>query len=624
MSWEAYSVAVRIRLTDMVTPALGVISRGMRSLNTDTETAKRNVAELEKRLQSIKGLAITGGVLLGGGAIGLSLFEAPLKAAREYELAFTKFKTLNLGDTVNKQADQFARSANLMGISAKDLMNTMSESVGLFGSFSEAKKLAPKIAALNSANAAIFGGKVEGIDEGGARSLAKFIDRRGGTKDEASFLRNLDLAEKLVTGSGGFLKFRDLDQFSQQGGTAFRGLSDTGILNMAMLLQEQGGARAGTAMMSVYQNLIAGRSTKAAAHAVVDLGLGTMVEQVIGSVGGRPQTRSHLELNPAFAAALQADPVGAIRDFALPAIQRKFGGDEATVLKTLNDMLSNRTASGQASIIGTQLYQVMRDANLTKGAMGYEEVIKAWTDDPNSKFLDLAARWSDTLRELGTVVLPAAIEGVKGLTSGLRTIIEFTQKFPNLTKDMLVMGGGLAALMVVGGAVTLATAGFRTLGLVLGSGGAVAGGGLLGAIAGLLGPIGVAVAGVTALAAIMNLLKPDKKDDGQAHEGEHWERNRSGRGGEWVKNTRVVGAHRGFMGTRENWVPDGAGGGHWETVNTVAPKASGRASQPVVLNMDGRRVGEIVTNHQARAASRPQTNGGGFDSRMQLGASGGW
>ena len=182
MTFEAYSVAIRLRLNDLVTPALGMIGQHMRVLNTDAAAAQRSVSELEKRLQGIKNLGLIGGAIAGVGAVSLGLFEAPIKAAREYELAFTKFKTLNLGEAVNKQADQFARSASLMGISAKELMGTMSESVGLFGSYEAARRLAPKVAALNQANSAIFGGKIEGIDEGASRSLMKFIDRRGGTR----------------------------------------------------------------------------------------------------------------------------------------------------------------------------------------------------------------------------------------------------------------------------------------------------------------------------------------------------------------------------------------------------------------------------------------------------------
>lgn len=622
MSLEAYSVAVRLKLVDMVTPALGVISMGMRSLSRDASAAQGHVAELEKRLHGIKQLGLVGGAMAAAGGFGLSLFEAPLKAAREYELAFTKFKTLNLGDAVNKQADQFARSAGLMGISAKELMNTMSESVGIFGNYAEAQKMAPKIAALNAANSAIFQGKVGHIDEGSARSLIKFIDRRGGAKDDDTFMRNLDLAQKMVTGSGGFIKFRDLDQFSQQGGTAFRGLSDAGILNMALLLQEQGGSRAGTALMSTYQNLIAGRSTKAAAHTVVDVGLGKMIEQAIGTVGGRTQTRSHLVLNSDFATALQADPVAAIRDFVVPAIARKYGGDDQTELKYINDMLSNRTASGQASIIGTQLLQVMRDANLAKNAMGYDATIKAYKDDPNSKFADLTARWQDTLRELGLVVLPAAIKGVEGLTGILRGIENFARTAPDLTKGILLLGATLSGLAAVGGAVMLATAGFRALGLAMVVGKGVGLGAKMIELSGALGKAGLAGAAVLAIGAIGTLIYSLKQLwDISNREGVKLTPDAQSTLSNPTLQAQLAAMDADFELRRS--------GRAAPTVRTgpsdfMADRQARTANNSLVLNMDGRKVGEIVSGHQARAASRPQTGATSFDARLALGPAGGY
>lgn len=625
MTFEAYSVAMRLRLVDMVTPVLGIISSGMRSLNKDTEAAKRNVSDLEKRLQSIKTLALTGGAMMGAGLYGLSLFEAPMKAAREYELAFTKFKTLNLGETVNKQADQFARSANLMGVSARELMETMGETVGLFGSYYTAQRLAPKIAALNAANSAIFQGKIGTIDEGASRSLAKFIDRRGGTHDEATFMRNLDLAQRLVTGSGGFIKFRDLDQFSQQAGTAFRGLSDAGILNMALLLQEQGGSRAGTSWMSLYQNLIAGRTPKKTMAMLQEYGLGHLSMETHATVGGKA-LKSMVMRDIKGADLLMANPPEWFRTVFLPALASHGITSEAAILKAANDLLSNRTGSSQGSIMSTQLLQIMRDANLAKNAMGYEQTIEAWKNDPNAKWAELTARWTDTLRELGLVVLPTAIKGLEGLTGVLKTVSSLSRDFPHLTGAIVLTGAALSGLTATGGALMLFRAGLSGLGLALGAGGAAAGagGGLLAAVTGLLGPIGLAVAGVTALAAVLGLLKPGQKDDGKDHKDEHWERNHLGRGGEWVKNTRVVGARRGYMGSMENWVSDPDGGGHWQPVNVVPPASR----PPVTINNkivmpNGRVLAEVVTKEQTKEVTRPLTGISGFDGRQQLTPAGG-
>lgn len=407
MAFEMYSVAVKLSLINNVSAGLSLISKSLGAAGTDAD-------RLNSKLASIGKQAAIGGAMFAGGVAIAGLFKAPLDAARQYDLAFTKFKTMNLGAEVNRQADGFARSANVLGVSAKDMMASLSESVGLFGNFDLAKKLAPQIAGLNAANSAIFAGKVGHIDEGSTRALMKFIDRRGGTHDEATFMRNLNLAERMVTGSGGFIKFRDLDQFSQMGGTAFRGLSDEGILNMSLLLQEQGGAKAGTSLMSTYQNLIAGRTPKKTMAMLAEYGLGDLKMETHGAVGGK-QIKSLVMGNIKNGELLQANPPEWIRSVFLPALSAHGVTGESQVLKATNDLISNRTASNQASIMGTQQLQLIRDANLARNAMGVDQVQKAYADDPNSKFANLTARWNDLLVNLGNAILPTVIGALEKL-----------------------------------------------------------------------------------------------------------------------------------------------------------------------------------------------------------------
>jgi len=452
MAFEAYSVAVKLSLINHVSAGMALISRGLVSTGQDVD-------KLNAKLASIGKQAAIGGAMFGGGLALASLFKAPLDAAKEYELAFTKFKTLNLGGAINAQADSFSRSANVLGVSAKDLMNSLSESVGLFGDFDLAKKLTPKIAALNAANSAIFAGKVGHIDEGSTRSLLKFIDRRGGTHDEATFLRNLDLAERMVTGSGGFIKFRDLDQFSQMGGTAFRGLSDEGILNMSLLLQEQGGAKAGTSLMSTYQNLIAGRTPKKTMGMLAEFGLGDLKMETHGSVGGK-QIKSLVMGNIKGGDLLQANPPEWIRSVFLPALAAHGVTSESEILKATNDLISNRTASNQASIMGTQQLQLIRDANLSKNAMGVSQVQQAYKDDPNSKFADLKAKWNGLMVNIGIAILPLAIRALEKITPLLISMAEWVDKNKESVKSFglglavfsgFLIGGGLINMTIAAG-----------------------------------------------------------------------------------------------------------------------------------------------------------------------------
>ena len=76
-----------------------------------------------------------------------------IKTAGEYQQAFLRFKQMNMGDALNKEADTFAKSTDVFNTSSAGLMDTLTDLRGVIGSFSAAKAMAPLVAGLNAANA---------------------------------------------------------------------------------------------------------------------------------------------------------------------------------------------------------------------------------------------------------------------------------------------------------------------------------------------------------------------------------------------------------------------------------------------------------------------------------------
>lgn len=426
----ASTMAYMAGKVDIVTRSAAKLStvRGPAALANSLRASNQQLAVMEQRTRRVAshlhggnlhigpgGIGIGGlgigmgaaGVPLALGAAGIGMAATSYRSASDYQLARARFRVMNLGDKANAEAEDYARNKQIFGVSQTEKMDTLRESVGLFGGMEHAKPLIPIIAQLNKANAALYGGKVDSIDEGSVHSLMRFIDRRGGTHDTATFTRTLDLAQKMVNASGGFINFRDLEQFSQYGGTAFRGLSDEGLINMSGLMQEQGGGKAGQAMMSVYQNLIAGRATKKSLVNLQELGLGTMAYQTHAQVGGKP-FKTMVMKDLVGKDQLQADPVGWVREVLLPALQKKGITDPGKQLQVVNDFLSNRTASGQQGIMTTQQLQLMRDANLTRGSKGAQATIDEWKQTGAGAEAQFLAAWSDFKNVFGTEILPGA------------------------------------------------------------------------------------------------------------------------------------------------------------------------------------------------------------------------
>lgn len=493
--FEAYKVAVRLSLINNVSSGLVALATQFQTLNKHIGATQGSVTALERQLLGLKRMGLIGGAMAATGGFGLSLFKGPLDAAREYETAYARFKTLNLGDVVNQQADSFARGTMAWGTSSKQLMDTLRESYGMIGDMDKAKAIAPMIASLNSANSLLFGGKVGSIDNHATQSIMRFIDMRGLTNTPEEIKRGMDLAQKLVTGSGGSLKFGDLETFAKRGGTAFKSMSDDGLLYMATVMQEMGGASAGTGLMSAYQNLVAGRTTKKSMAALQELGLAKLGYVDHGDVGGKRYRTLQISEMQDGNLLRENFPLWIMKN-VIPALERKGITDTAAQAAAVNDILSNRTGSNLGVNFTTQFLQTIRDANIVKKAMGVDQTIETAKKTPDGAFMDLHQQWRRLLTELGTTVLPLAIRGVTWLNGTLKSAIGFAREFPTLTKGIVLAFGALSAVVAVGGTLMLATAGFKALGLALGAAGTAGGIGTALAVVGR-GIVGMATAVMT-------------------------------------------------------------------------------------------------------------------------------
>jgi hypothetical protein len=85
--------------------------------------------------------------------------------------------------------------------------------------------------------------------------------------------RFLDLSQKVMAATHGMVTPGTMLGMTQQAGFSMRGMSDEGFMNMAIMAQAMGGPRAGTAMLSLYNQVATGKMTKPAAQGMEDIGL---------------------------------------------------------------------------------------------------------------------------------------------------------------------------------------------------------------------------------------------------------------------------------------------------------------------------------------------------------------
>jgi len=615
MTFEAYSVSVRLRLMDLVTPGVALIGRSIRGLNSEVGAAEA----------SLKRLGIAGAALAAGGAFGLSLFKVPLEEAKKFQTEVARFTSLGFGDKVNADAVKFATGMKTFGTSARDNMTLVSDAMAVFKNLNHAEMAAPLLAKMKFANQAVFGASGS-ANESKFMDMMKVVEFRGGLSSDAEFHTQANFVQKVISGSRNRVDASALLLALKTGGAALsRRDNDAFYLGSEPLIQEFGGSRYGTAAMSIYQNLVQSRGSITAQQELFRLGLLDKDKVLFNNQG-----RLKKALPGAFLGGdilTKQGELSLLEKVLMPAFAAKGITTDEGIINELSMILGNRTGSSLMSRIYLQRAILKLQTNANRSAQGIDELDATGRQTLAGQEIELEAKWRDVLKELGTTVLPIAIQGVQGLTSFLKSAIGFAREFPMLTSAITLSSAAIFALAGAGGSLMLLRAGLGGLGLILGAGATGAEVGLLGAVAGLLGPIGLAIAGITALAVVMNLIKPDTKDDGKDHTGQHWERNASGRGGSWMPNVRTVGAHRGYPGTIESWVPNSDGTGSYLNLgsgtNGVASPASREVVHVTELHMDGRQVAQVVTKHQAREASRPQSGGAGFDNSMMLTPSGG-
>lgn len=599
--FESYRVAVQLSLVNGMTSGLIAITQQFSTLNKSVTSTRGNITGLEKELASLKRTTLVGGGLVMAGGAGLGMLAGPLHAATEYEKAYSRFKQFNLGELANKQADQFARATQVFGTSSADLMDALNMSMGVFGKdeMHMAYQVAPVIAQLNAANAGIFGGKVEGIEAGSFKAINRFIDMRGGAKDIESYMHNLDVVQKIISGSGGTIQFRDLEQFAKRGGTAFKGLSDEGLFNMMLSMQEMGGSTAGQSMMSMYQNLVAGRASKKAINALSSLGLVDTKMMTAGQLGG-DQFQTLETTSVVGADMARTDPMGWLRKYVMPKIA---GLSQDKQFEIVNSLFSNRNASNLGALGVSQITQIIRDANMGKGAMGVADTIANAKDNPANQFIEMQKKWNSLLTELGISILPSVIKATEGLIFVIKTL----GALPGPIKTLFV---GLFAVLslaaTTGGVIMLATAGFRALGLALnfmlpGATGPLALK-LLGTTFASIAVSGVAVAALlTAVISFVNFAR--------GKDASNWISQMAGVDS-WTFGGKGDGKITLQDGTRvsidEYNRTHGINGVASKRQQSVAPHTHD-------IVMDGRKVSEAVTNRQVNAASRPSAGTSGFD-----------
>ncbi|MGA4374938.1 phage tail protein [Ralstonia nicotianae] len=448
------------------------------------------------------------GATAAGMAAGAPLLKG-LGEAKHYDLERVRIGALGLGDESTKEALAFAEKMKAYGVSQVEKAELMRDAMSVFADTHHAELVMPTLAKMKFANAAVFGQADGAENERKFVDMLKVIELRGGLASEGEFKKQADMVQKVITATGGRVQADEWLNVIKTGGLAAKGADDKAFYyTLEPLVQEMGGNRVGTAMMSAYQNLYQGKTTKRALHNLDNFGLIADRSKVKEDKAGQVSFMDPGALKGAD--LFRQNQFAWLEKVLLPTLAAKGITDRKQVEDAIGSIFSNRTAAGLFAQMYLQRQQIHKNMRLNEGAAGIDQLEARAKGTAQGQELDTLAKVHDLEKALGEKVLPLYARGLELVASAAEGVTSFMQNHPTLAKAAAVAVGALAASLLVLGPIMLAVASvlgpYAMLHILFARLG-VTGGVLSGVLRGLSGAFSVVMRAVAVLGRVL-LMNP--------------------------------------------------------------------------------------------------------------------
>ncbi len=402
-------------------------------------------------------LAMAGaGATATGAVIGAPVVKG-LNEAKHYQTEVGRVNALGLGDKVSAEAVAFARNMKTYGTSQLDNLQLLRDGMSAFADVHHAEMVAPILAKMKFANHAFFG-EAEGADnERKFMDMLKVIELRGGLESKEKFEAQANIVQQVITATGGRVGPNEWLNMIKTGGLAAKGLKDESFYyQMEPLVQEMGGNRVGTSLMSAYQNLYQGRTTKRSAKKLEEFGLIGDKSKVTHDKAGQLSF-----LNPG---ALLGSDLFRENQFEwmekvlLPQLAKKGITEKNQVLDAIGSIFSNRTASNLHSQFYLQRVQIHKNEKLNRGAANIGQLDKLGRDSAAGKELEAQSKLANLKLTMGEKILPLYARGLELAISAVTRLNGFMERNPTVARVMITAFAVLAGLLLVLGPLMLGIA----------------------------------------------------------------------------------------------------------------------------------------------------------------------
>ncbi len=424
--------------------------------------AKRHeqVSAAKKRMEQTRAHA---GSMVGTGlgmtttavAMGTPVTKS-LNEAKHFETEMQRIRALGMGEQISKDAIQFSQAMKTYGTSALENLELMRDSLTVFADLHHAEMVLPTLAKMKFANAAMYG-EEEGAEKGQTfMNMLKVIELRGGLASKDKFEHEANLVQKVLTATGGRVGPNEWLNFIKTGGVAAKSLKDEAFFyKMEPLIQEMGGHRVGTGLMSAYSNLYQGHTTVRAAQEMGRLDLLDPNKVEYNKIGMIKQ------IKPGALAGgdlLKSDPLAWLENVLLPKLAAKGITEQEQIKDTIATIMTNRTASNLFTQMYLQREQIHKNERLNAGAADIDTLHTGARNTSRGQELDALSKMHSAQKEIGEQVLPIYSSALQKLADILNTVTGFMKEHTTTTKVLAVSFAGLAAILLVMGGFTVVLA----------------------------------------------------------------------------------------------------------------------------------------------------------------------
>jgi hypothetical protein len=442
-----------------------------------TETMRRDYAELTNQLDRMRKaqdrlnlatkrhatLTAVGGKMqtagmyatAGGSAILGAAFYGT-REAKNYQSEIARIRSLGLGDKVTADAQKYAAGLRTYGTSQLENLTLVRDAMSVFGDLHHAQMAAPILAKMKFANSAFFGAEHGAENETKFMDMLKVIELRGGTKSRAEFEKQANMVQKVISATGGRVGPEEWRHLISTGGLAAKSMRDDAFFyQLEPLVQEMGGDRVGTGLMTAYSSLYQGHASKRSVQNMQKLGLIEDTSKVHFDKAGQMAF-----LNPGAlkgAELFKKSQFEWMKEVLLPTLAKKGLTSKDQVLDAIGAIFSSRKGADLMAAMYLQRQQIEKNERLNRGAADIDTIDKTSRTTAAGKELNAAAKLADAKLRFGAAALPIYTSALDTAANALERFNRFADKHGTLVKVASVGIVGLgAALVTLGPILTVA------------------------------------------------------------------------------------------------------------------------------------------------------------------------